>query len=140
RCNIDCSYCYVYHMGDIGWARGPKVMSRETCEAAAEGLARLTNEQARPFEIVLHGGEPLLLGTANLDFVISTLRSNLPDHSISIQTNGILITKDILDVCARGRVALSVSLDGPRHIHDQNRVGFSGEGTFDKVLAGIAKL
>lgn len=140
RCNIDCSYCYVYHMGDAGWTRGPKIMSRETCQATAEALARLTAEQERPFEVVLHGGEPLLLGTANLDFVISTLRSHLPDHSISIQTNGILISKDMLDVCARGHVALSVSLDGPRQIHDRNRVGFGGEGTFDKVVQGIARL
>ena len=26
RCNLDCSYCYVYHMGDDGWRYQPKLM------------------------------------------------------------------------------------------------------------------
>jgi uncharacterized protein len=140
RCNIDCSYCYVYHMGDAGWSRGPKVISPETVEATAKALALLAFEQGRPFDIVLHGGEPLLLGPANLRFVISELRRELPTHSISIQTNGILVDDEILDLCARNRVTLSVSLDGPRQVHDRNRVGFAGEGTFEKVMQGIDRI
>ncbi|MGH8567742.1 MAG: radical SAM protein, partial [Gammaproteobacteria bacterium] len=133
RCNIDCRYCYVFNMGDTGWSREPKQMSRETHQATAAALARLAREQGRPFAVVLHGGEPLLLGAANLDHVISTLREALPaECAISIQTNGILIRREILDLCAGARVTLSVSLDGPRHVHDRNRVGFAGQGTFDK--------
>lgn len=141
RCNIDCRYCYVYNMGDIGWSRVPKQMSRETCQATATALACLAREQERPFAVVLHGGEPLLLGATNLDYMISTLREALPaECAISIQTNGTLIRQEILDLCAGARVTLSVSLDGPRHIHDRNRIGFAGEGTFDKVLEGIERL
>jgi uncharacterized protein len=141
RCNIDCRYCYVYNMGDTGWSRGPKLMSSETCSASARALARLAREQERPFALVLHGGEPLLLGTARLEQVFLTLREVLPfNYEISIQTNGILISREILDLCAAARVSLSVSLDGPRHVHDRNRVGFSGEGTFAKVLEGIERL
>lgn len=141
RCNIDCRYCYVFNMGDTGWSRGPKQMSRETCQATAAALARLAREQGRPFAVVLHGGEPLLLGAANLGHVISTLRETLPTEcAISIQTNGILISREILDLCAGARVTLSVSLDGPRHVHDRNRVGFEAQGTFDKVTEGIGQL
>ncbi len=141
RCNIDCRYCYVYNMGDTGWSRVPKHMSRETCRATSAALARLAGEQEQPFAVVLHGGEPLLHGAANLEYVISTLREALPaECAVSLQTNGILITREILDLCAGARVTLSVSLDGPRHVHDRNRVGFSGQGTFDKVLEGIGRL
>lgn len=141
RCNIDCRYCYVYNMGDTGWLRGPKQMSRETCRATATALAEVAREQRLPFAVVLHGGEPLLLGTVNLAYLISTLRAALPTEcAISIQTNGILITHNILDLCADAGVTLSISLDGPRHIHDRNRVGFGGEGTFDKVMEGIKRL
>src|SRR3954469_9235275 len=141
RCNIDCRYCYVYNMGDTGWSRSPKRMSRETCRAVASGLARLAREQGRPFAVVLHGGEPLLLGADHLGHVVSTLREALPPEcALSIQTNGILISREILDLCAGARVTLSVSLDGPQHVHDRNRVGFTGEGTFDKVLEGIRRL
>ena len=83
----------------------------------------------------------MLLGISNLEYLISKLRAELPaESSISIQTNGILIDREILDLCASARVTLSISIDGPRHVHDQNRVGFDGNGTFDKVLAGIAQL
>ncbi len=141
RCNIDCRYCYVYNMGDTGWSREPKQMSRETCRTTAAALARLAREQGRPFAVVLHGGEPLLLGAAKLEFVISTLREALPPEcAISIQTNGMLINREILDLCATRHVTLSVSLDGPRQIHDRNRVGFAGQGTFDRVFEGIGRL
>src|ERR671921_776128 len=100
RCNIDCRYCYVYNMGDTGWSRVPKQMSRETCRATAAALAGLVRDQGRPFAVVLHGGEPLLLGAAHLEYVISTLREALPaECAISIQTNGILINREILDLC-----------------------------------------
>ena len=141
RCNIDCRYCYVYNMGDTGWTRGPKQISRETCQAAAKEIGCLAREQRRPIVVVLHGGEPLLLGISNLKFVISNLRAELPpENPICIQTNGILINREILDLCASARVTLSISIDGPQHVHDQNRVGFDGDGTFDKVLAGINQL
>ena len=73
RCNIDCRYCYVYNMGDTGWTRGPKQMSRTTCQAMATKLGRLASEQERPLFVVLHGGEPLLLGISNLEYIISSV-------------------------------------------------------------------
>jgi uncharacterized protein len=138
RCNIDCRYCYVYKLGDTGWLRLPKRMSAETCRATAAALGRLAREQERAFSVVLHGGEPLLLGAENLRRTMVELREALPaDYPISIQTNGVLISREILDYCAEAKVSLSVSLDGPNIVHDQNRVGFSGDGTFGRVLEGI---
>ena len=140
-CNIDCRYCYVFNMGDTGWTRGPKLIGRETCQVTAAQLGLLVREQEHSLDVVLHGGEPLLLGTANLEYVISTLRAALPvENSISIQTNGILINREILDLCSQARVTLSLSLDGPRQVHDRNRVGFGGGGTFDAVCRGITQL
>lgn len=116
-------------------------MSPGTLKAAAAALGRVAREQAQPFTVVLHGGEPLLLGATNLGFAISTLREALPaECHISIQTNGTLIRQEILDLCAGASVSLSVSLDGPRQVHDRNRVGFAGEVTFDKVLDGVRQL
>lgn len=128
-------------MGDTGWSRRPKIMSRKTSRVAAESLANLFHSQSRPFAIVLHGGEPLLLGAENLGYLIKSLRSALPSEcAISIQTNGILISEEILDLCADYQVTLSLSLDGPKHVHDRNRVGFVGQGTFDEVMGGLDRL
>lgn len=141
RCNLDCGYCYVYNMGDNSWASMPKRMSHETGEAVARTLAELSRLQQRPFAVVLHGGEPLLFGRTDLIRLLRTLRNALPsEYPISLQTNGILITDSILDVCSEYHTSLSVSIDGPQHIHDRNRVGHGGQGSYKKVLAGIQKL
>ncbi|MET0623750.1 MAG: cyclophane-forming radical SAM/SPASM peptide maturase YhhB [Pyrinomonadaceae bacterium] len=141
RCNINCSYCYVYNMGDAGWADMPNQISRETTRAVARALKELSRLQDRPFAVVLHGGEPLLLGPEKLRYVLSMLRGVLPGEcAISLQTNGILIGDEILDVCSETHTTISVSLDGPRHVHDRFRVGHTGWGTYDKVLAGLKRL
>lgn len=113
-------------------------MSRETCAAVADALHELAFVERQQFAVVLHGGEPLLLGEDGLRYVIASLRRALPDTcAISIQTNGTLITSEILDLCADNSVTISLSLDGPRHIHNQNRVGFDARGTFDLVMEGL---
>lgn len=138
RCNINCTYCYVYNMGDRGWREMPGQISYKTIQAVANSLGELSRTQNRPFAVVLHGGEPLLLGAAKLKHLIMQLRSALPDDcAIGLQTNGLLITEEILDICSETRTTISVSLDGPRHIHDRHRVGHQGQGTYDRVLQGI---
>ncbi|MCI0561777.1 MAG: radical SAM protein [Nitrososphaera sp.] len=141
RCNINCTYCYIYNMGDTGWADMPSHISQETILAVARALDELTRIQTRPFAVVLHGGEPLLLGPRKLDQVLTTLRSAAPSQCyFGLQTNGILITNEILDICSTNRTTVSVSIDGPKHIHDRVRVGHDAKGTFDKVLGGVNRL
>jgi uncharacterized protein len=141
RCNIDCKYCYVYHMGDNHWVRLEKFMSKETVDATAEALGELASQQKRLFSIVLHGGEPLLLGTDRLEYLLMQLRKHLSEeYPISLQTNGILISEAILDICAKYKTSVAVSLDGPQQVHDKERVTHNGEGTFAQVLAGIKTL
>ncbi len=141
RCNLDCSYCYVYNMGDDAWRAMPKRMSSTTEDAVARGLGSLLGSQAREFSVVLHGGEPLLLGRKRLGSLLFKLRMELgPGCGISIQTNGALITSAILDTCAEHRVTLSVSIDGPAAVHDRFRVDRLGKPTHAAVEAGIRTL
>lgn len=141
RCNLDCSYCYVYHMGDESWRALPKRMSDHTQAAVASRLGELRSEQGRAFSIVLHGGEPLLLGLAGLGGLLRRLRTAVGyDCSISIQTNGVLLRPDVLDLCANESVSLSVSLDGPAEVHDRFRVDRAGRASHARVLEGIYAL
>lgn len=83
----------------------------------------------------------MLLGKDGLTLLLTTLRRSLPETcAISIQTNGTLLTSEILDLCEHNDVTISVSLDGPRHIHDRNRIGFDAQGTFERVVEGIGRL
>ena len=141
RCNLDCSYCYVYHMGDESWRTQPKRLAADVQRLVAEELGSLMSEQGRPFSVVLHGGEPLLLGAARLDSLLTDLRSELGSAcGISIQTNGVLLSTAILDICARHDVPLSVSLDGPAEIHDRFRRDLRQRPSHSKVIAGIETL
>ncbi len=141
RCNINCSYCYVYNMGDTNWSRMEKFISKETVDAIADSLKLLSYTQSTPFSIVLHGGEPLLLGEERLTYLLSTIRKLLSDkYSISIQTNGVLISNSILDICSKYQTSVAVSIDGPKHVHDKLRVNHKGEGTFEEVIKGLNEL
>ena len=141
RCNLDCSYCYVYHMGDESWRTQPKRLAADIQRDVAEELGALMRAQGRPFSLVLHGGEPLLLGLARLTSLLGSLRRELGAIcGISIQTNGVLITEAILDVCAAYDVTLSVSLDGPTEIHDRFRVDLRHRPSHANVVAGVERL
>ena len=128
-------------MGDTGWARMPKLMSPDTMEATVRALSRLLADQNAGFAVVLHGGEPLLLGSRRLERVLSSLRTALtPLCTLNIQTNGMIISDQILDICALYECSLSISLDGPSEIHNRWRLGHNGQPTHDRVLGGIDKL
>ena len=141
RCNLNCTYCYVYHLGDDAWKRQPKRMSRQVIERTCKQLAALAQAQSRPFSVVLHGGEPLLLGADNLDMLFSALRAGLPPScGLHIQTNGVLLNDRMIDLCRDYRVGISISLDGPASLHDKFRVDHAGRGSHDNVLRAIARL
>ena len=141
RCNLNCSYCYVYNMGDTGWANMPKQMSPVTMDAAARALGQLYDHQTSSFAVVLHGGEPLVIGASKLEYLLSGLRNALPPEcTLNIQTNGILVTREILDLCVRFGATISVSIDGPKHIHDRARRDVRGLGSHDRVVNGINEI
>ncbi len=141
RCNINCRYCYVYNMGDMRWATMPKQISDTTITALAKALGDLSRAQQRRFAVVFHGGEPLLLGHKKLGVLLAALRRTLPsDYPFSLQTNGMLITEEILDLCSEYRTSLGVSIDGPPDVNDRHRIDHEGKGTHKKVLEGIEKL
>jgi len=141
RCNFNCSYCYVYNMGDENWRAQPKRLSAEVQQLVAAELGSLMREQGHPFSVVLHGGEPLLLGPTRIELLIRALRAELGSAcGISIQTNGVLLSEAILGICAQYDVTISVSLDGPAEIHDRCRVDLGQRPTHEKVMAGITLL
>ena len=58
----------------------------------------------------------------------------------SFQTNGTLINEAWCDFFAEEHVNVGVSIDGPKLLHDRNRLTRSGRGTFDKTITGIRLL
>ena len=69
------------------------------------------------------------------------LRKDLPAScGLHIQTNGILLTDEIIDILVQFSVGISVSIDGPESIHDRFRKDHRMKGSYSRVRAGIARL
>lgn len=141
RCNLDCTYCYVYQMDDDGWRKQPKRMSAPVIEAVIDQLGKLAQQQSRPFSVSMHGGEPLMLGISGMEALIAGLRAVLPAScTLNVQTNGVLLSDRLIELFAAHDVGVSISYDGPAEVHDAVRVDKRGQGSHDRVLAGINRL
>jgi uncharacterized protein len=135
-CNIDCKYCYLPHRNSKA------VVARDTLsnlfsQVFASGWVR------DRLSVVWHAGEPMVLpiGFYRDAFrMIDRLRpADLP-VTHSFQTNGTLINEAWCEFFAEEHVNLGVSIDGPKRLHDRNRLTRSGRGTFDKTIVGIRLL
>jgi uncharacterized protein len=141
RCNLDCSYCYVYQMGDDGWRAQPKRMSLQVLKAAAVQLAELCEVQESPLSVVFHGGEPLLVGAEQFEKICNALRRALPPScGLHLQTNGLLLSAAVISICAEHDVGISISVDGPANVHDRHRPDRTGRPSHARVMAGIERL
>ena len=141
RCNLNCTYCYMYNAGDITYLHQPKVMARQTvqaiCRAASEHCIR---HRLQAFEFIFHGGEPLLAGQSFYrDFVRLAAGSFDPATRIrySMQTNGVLLDESWCRLLASLDIRIGISLDGDQETNDMHRKDHSGRGSYDHVVSGI---
>jgi uncharacterized protein len=98
----------------------------------------------KPVGIVLHGGEPLLLGTRRLGEILSVIRRHQDQvRNVFLMTNGTLLAPEWLDLFFQEYkdlgIELAISLDGTAEMN-QLRVMPNGEPTFHKVLAAFSLL
>jgi len=144
-CNLRCRYCYIE--GAMPKNHIFSTMSKETAIKAINLFAKLISNNPKdriirhPI-IIFYGGEPLLnkeVFLAALD-EIDRLKKNsqLPsDLIISLVTNATLVDEEIVNAIVEKGVSVSVSLDGPKDIHDVNRIFINGKGTFQKVIKNL---
>lgn len=138
RCNLACDYCYVYFSADQSWHERPRFMSDEVVERLAERISEHAAVHCLPeVQIVLHGGEPLLLGGERLARLVDRLRARIPiPITVGVQTNGTLLDEKLLHWLAPRKVKFGISLDGTRDMN-RRRVFHNGRPSFDHAIAGI---
>ena len=139
RCNLACDYCYVYEMNDQSWRTQPHKMSDSTIQLTIQRIAEhVRKHRLEAIAIVLHGGEPLLAGSAFLAEMVGKMRSEIPAHvDASLQTNGLLLNEETLSVLVRHAVRIGVSLDGDARAtgrHRRFRSGRSSHPDVDRAL------
>ncbi len=142
RCNLACSYCYVYEMADQSWRHMPKRMSREVAEKAVDRIADHTEKHGlASVDVILHGGEPLLAGAKWLSDLVERLRARVPAQvNVTMQTNGTLLTRTMLETLKSLRVQVGVSLDGDAEATGRHRRYSNGHNSFDEVANGLCLL
>ncbi len=72
--------------------------------------------------------------------VRGTLAEGGVSSYFSVQSNGVLIDDEWIDLFAGLSVNVGLSIDGPKRFHDRHRVDHQGGGSFDAVVTAIRRL
>jgi uncharacterized protein len=93
-------------------------------------------------DFIWHGGEPTIAGLPFFEAAVEMQRVHADGAAFhnTLQTNGVLINESWIDFLQRHKFRVSVSIDGPKHLHDKNRTYISKRGSYDAVIAGIGRL
>ena len=147
-CPMSCSYCYQGH-------KGHKKMSKEVAKQGVDLLFHMYEENNSPFinrktkAIILDfiGGEPLMaidiIDYICTYFVQKCLELDHPwlyTWRASMTSNGALYFEPKVQEFLhkfKGFVSFSITLDGPKEIHDSCRVYHDGRGNFDDAYAAM---
>jgi uncharacterized protein len=107
QCNLNCAYCYNHNddrSHGITAADLPvifnKIKDYYSCEES--------------IQIIWHGGEPLMAGCDFYQAAYSLSKEIFTEHRVSqaIQTNGTLLTHDLIDKLVSWDIGIGISLDG----------------------------
>jgi len=118
-----------------------KVAARIAEHVGQHGLERV--------RVILHGGEPLLAGTAVIDEFARTVRQAGEAEGarveLAVQTNGTLLSDAMLEILHRHDIRVGISLDGDPATHDRHRSrrgpdGRSVRGSHAQATAALERL
>ena len=135
-CNLDCKYCYLPD-------RSSKV--RMDINIIKQTLQNLVKENllGDTLNLLWHAGEPTVMPLEFYESVSKLVSDIIPEKTKvlqQIQTNATLLNDEWCLFFKKVDMLVGVSLDGPQHINDKNRVMRNGKGTFDQIMGGISLL
>jgi len=136
RCNQDCQYCQVS-------AESDEAYHYDMTPEAAEKSVEMVFMSPSPFvKIEFQGGEPTLNWEALTRAVhkaeeLNTTRKKLLEFVVCTNLTG--VTQEKLEFFRDHNICISTSLDGPRSLHDKNRILRKGGGTYDTFITNLQK-
>jgi uncharacterized protein len=136
-CNLDCSYCYWFK--DKSVYENNKLITQGVLDAFYDKLRKhIITHKPKTFLVTLHGGEPLLAGKKKVEEILETLYALQIETDtrikILIQTNGLLIDDEWIDLLKAYNVSIGVSMDGPQAIQDLYRKDLRGRPTYERTV------
>jgi uncharacterized protein len=139
KCNLGCTYCYA-QQGEFG---GPaKNMELADALRAVELLVATAEPGAR-LNLAFLGGEPLVnrkVLRAATERALELAEGRGANISFSITTNGTLLNEDDGRFFEQHGFAVTISIDGPRQVHDALRPFKGGRGSYDAIMKRVEPL
>jgi len=134
-CNLACKYCFE------GQRKGKFYMTTETADRLVDFIKENVPQNTEEIGITFYGGEPLL-STGLIAYISGKLKSlaegNGTIYNAGLITNGTLLTPKVVEKLKPfGLAKASVTLDGPKSVHDKYRPFKSGKGSFDAIVRNI---
>lgn len=144
RCNINCTYCYYFNMGEESALDRPAAVSVGTTEMLADAIARgCLDLGIRDLRISFHGGEPMMVGPRLFESICRVLVERISPVAklrLSMQTNGTVSVDKWMETFNRYKIAVSFSIDGDREAHDRYRLSKKSRSTFAVTEKNLKKM
>lgn len=140
RCNLRCVYC---HSEATSITEGVHYdMDESTLKRTLEFIFQSPKEKIL---IEFQGGEPLLnkpMVKLTFEYAEELSQKYHKEYKLALVTNLLAMDEEFLDflVARKERFMLTSSLDGPKEVHDKNRLYVhSNAGTYDQVTKWIKR-
>ena len=136
-CNLNCRYC-VYSNNYYTRSHSSQQMSFETAKRAIDYVFDRSVD-SKQFRVGYYGGEPLLrfdLIKQCVSYINQKMRGEQAKYIIT--TNGTLLSEEIATFLIENNFDITVSLDGPKEVHDVDRkFRETNAGSFDVVMNNL---
>lgn len=114
KCNMNCKYCFLGDKTSLPNTEMSFKTFQKIVDKIVQDFYRYKN--MKPFGILFHGGEPTLLSIEKLEKMLEYgteifSKNNIP-IDFSIQTNGIKLTEEYINLFKKYHVSIGVSVDG----------------------------
>jgi uncharacterized protein len=138
-CNLSCTYCYKE---DLTKPANGKRMDFATAAKSIDLLIEASVERDR-VNVVFFGGEPLTnvpLIRQVVAYAEDAVTRAGRDIDFSVTTNATLLSPELIEFFDAHRFGISVSIDGPKALHDRHRKTVGGRGTYEVVARKVGML
>jgi uncharacterized protein len=144
KCNLHCTYCYEPEGAKYGPA--PVQMDQDTAQASVDFLFQRAGK-SQEVNVIFFGGEALLnfkLMRQVVAYAAEQGQTRGKKVDFSLTTNGTLLTDEIIDFFQEHRFGLTISIDGPKDLHDKRRSFLTArgerKGSYDLILPRLQRL
>ena len=143
QCNLSCQYCYEFGADKVATPEGkPKFMDLETAKTSVDFLLAQSAGRAS-VHITFFGGETLM-NFPLLKQVVAYANERAAEQGrhidFSLTTNATLLTPAIIEFLSENHIGVTVSMDGPKEMHDHLRVFSNGKGSYDIIEPRVRAL